>query len=182
LLDALKKVLKGNAPDEKLEENAPEAVLESATPLELTNELSTQLTELAGVVEALNSVIAQKDALLAEMNGKLEALSAYAADAEAKAAEVVAQAKAKELTDKREMLANVIGDDNANLDATFAAISGLDGESYALVVSGFAASYAKEAESVMFKEIGVSGEAEASTDAGESREMAILKQKYNKAS
>jgi len=165
LLDALKKVLKGNAPDEKLEENAPEAVLESATPLELTNELSTQLTELAGVVESLNSVIAQKDALLAEMNGKLEALSAYAADAEAKAAEVVAQAKAKELTDKREMLANVIGADNANLDATFAAISGLDGESYALVVSGFAASYAKEAESVSFQEIGVSGEAEVPAEA-----------------
>jgi len=171
MLNQLKKKLMGDKPDE---------ALEAVDGFTAATEMSVQLQEAVSQLEQLNSVIAQKDALLAEMNGKLEQLSSYAAEAEAKAAEVVAQAKAKELVDKRTMLADVIGADNAGLDATFAAISGLEMSAFSTVVSGFAASFAKEAESEMFTEIGVPGEAEASTDASESREMAILKQKYNK--
>lgn len=162
MLDALKKAFKGDAPEEKLEE----AIINvEAASLEVSTSLSTQLQEVLGQVEQLNSVIAEKDALLATMASKLEELSSYAAEAEAKAAEVVAQAKAKELADKRAKLADVIGADNAGLDTTFAAISGLDTESFNTVVSGFAASFAKEAESVMFKEIGVAGEAEVIPEA-----------------
>lgn len=179
--DALRKLL-GAKPEEQLEQNdKPKEALTVAVDvmgLEQMNELSTQLAELAGTVEQLNSVVAEKDSLIATLNGKLESLSAFAAEAEAKAEALRVEAQEKAVAIRKEMLANVIGSANPGFNSTFEAIASLDDAAFETVVGGFAASFAKEAESVMFKEIGVSGEAEATSV--ENATMAVLRKTYPK--
>lgn len=164
MLEALRKKLAGSNQQEQLEEGqtlkSQKGFAIDVVSLEQMNELSTQLAELAGTVEELNSVIATKDALLAELNGKLEQLSGYAAEAEARAEAIAAEAKAKEEAERKQMLADVIGADNPGFDSTYSAIASLDAASFSVVVEGFKASFAKEAESPMFNEVGVAGEAD----------------------
>jgi chromosome segregation ATPase len=182
VLDALKKKLLGDTTQEKQLEEVQEAVVEaSEAPLAQMNELSSQLAELAGTVETLNSVIAEKDALLAELNGKIAELSVFADEAQARAEAVAAEAKAKEVESRKEMLAAVIGADNPGFDTTFAAIGALDDAAFSVVVEGFRASFAKEADSIMFKELGVSGEAEKlSSETGLNIKKFLPKKKESK--
>ena len=163
MLKELKKVFSGNQ-DEQLEE-AVEQTVEAATP-NIEQSLATDLQEALAQVESLNAALLAKDTLVAELNSKLEQLSVFAEQAEAAATALRVEAENKALAEKREKLANVIGADNPGFESTFAAISGLNAEAFETVVSGFAASFAKEAESPMFSQIGVSGNAEpAATDA-----------------
>ena len=171
MIKALQKVL-GGKQDEQLEE-AVEQPVEAVTPT-VEQSLAQDLQGALAQVESLNAALLAKDTLVAELNSKLEQLSEFAAQAEAAAEALRVEAEQKALAEKREKLANVIGAENPGFEATFAAISGLDAEAFQTVVSGFAASFAKEAESVMFKQMGVSGEAEKKADT-ESAEMKILR-------
>lgn len=161
MLDALKKKLLGEAPETVAEQ--AEAVVEAATQ-NIEHSLATDLQGALAQVEQLNAALLAKDSLLAELNSKLEALSEFAAQAEAAAEALRVDAVNKALEVKREKLANVIGSQNPGFDATFAAISNLDDASFDVVVGGFAASFAKEAESELFNEVGVSGEAEVKAE------------------
>lgn len=173
MLDALKKVLKGGE-----EASVEAAKQEEKVEMVAQQPLQEQLADLMSQVEQLNSVIAGKDAELASLNSKLEGFAELAAKAEAEAAALVEQAKLKEINERREMLADVIGKDNPGFETTFAAIGELSRESFDVVVSGFKASLVKEAEGVMFKEVGVSGEAEKAPE--ENLTMKIIKQSLKK--
>ena len=181
MLDALKKALKGVSATEVVEapvEAAVQEVQEELLELAAMQPLQEQLAELVSQVEQLNSVVAEKDALLASLNSKLEGYADLAAKAEAEAAALQEQAKLKELNERREMLADVIGKDNPGFETTFTAIGELPRESFDVVVSGFKASFAKEAESAMFKEVGVSGDADKAPE--ENLTMKIIKQSLKK--
>lgn len=172
MLKELKKVFSGKQ-DEQLEE-VVDQVVEAADATTVEQSLAQDLQGALAQVESLNAALLAKDSLVAELNSKLEQLSEFAAQAEAAAEALRVEAETKALADKREKLANVIGADNPGFDATFSAISSLNAEAFDTVVSGFAASFAKEAESKMFTQIGVSGEAEKKADA-ESAEMKIIR-------
>jgi hypothetical protein len=176
MLDALKKKLMGDKPTESLEE-VQEAVVEAISTEATSPDLSAQLADALSVVESLNAVIAEKESLLAELAGKVEQLSQFAEAAEAQAKALREEAEAKAVAAKQEMLADVIGKDNPGFATTFEAIKGLDEAAFSVVVAGFKASFAKEAESVMFKEVGVGGEAEV---VEEDATMSILKKQYSK--
>lgn len=181
MLDALKKALKGVSATEVVEapvEAAVQEVQEELLELAAMQPLQEQLAELVSQVEQLNSVVSEKDALLASLNSKLEGYADLAAKAEAEAAALQEQAKLKELNERREMLADVIGKDNPGFETTFTAIGELPRESFDVVVSGFKASFAKEAESAMFKEVGVSGDADKAPE--ENLTMKIIKQSLKK--
>lgn len=175
MLDALKKALKGASASEAVEAPVEAVVQEGIMELAEMQPLQEQLAELASQVEQLTSVVAEKDALLASLNSKLEGYADLAAKAEAEAVALQEQAKLKELNERREMLADVIGKDNPGFETTFTAIGELPRESFDVVVSGFKASFAKEAESVMFKEVGVSGDAEVPSDAAKLNVSRYLK-------
>lgn len=176
MLDALKKKLLGDKPDEQLAEVAEEVVTEAVTQ-NVEQSLATDLQSALSQVEELNAALQAKDSLLAELNSKLEALSEFAAKAEAHAEALRVEAEQKALAEKREKLANVIGADNPKLDAVFAPLAALEASAFDVVISAMAASFEAEASSEMFKEVGVSGEAEVKPAAqNESAEMRIIKQ------
>lgn len=160
MLKELKKVF-GGKQEEQLEEVVATVV---EANMNIEQSLGAELQEALSQIETLNAVLAEKETLLAEMASKLEALSSFAAEAEARAEAIAKEAKAKELADKKAMLAEVIGADNPNLDNTFAAIEGLDASAFSVVVEGFKASLAKEAESPSFTQQSVSGEAEVKAE------------------
>lgn len=174
MLDALKKTLLGKAPEQQAA--VVSAVVEAATQ-NVEQSLATDLQAALAQVEELNAALSAKDGLVAELNSKLETLSEFAAKAEAHAEALRVEAENKAIAEKKEKLANVIGAQNAGFDTTFSAISSLDASAFDVVISAMAASFKAEAQSEMFKEVGVSGEAEAKPAAQEeSAEMRIIKQ------
>ena len=180
MLDALKKKLLGDKPDEQLQENVEqvvEAVASQEAQIDMADQLSqaiAKMADLEGVVATLNAAVAEKDASLQELAGKLAEYGEIAKEAEAKAEALRVEAEAKALASRKEKLGSVIGSENPGFDATFNAISGLDDVAFSVIVEGFAASFAKQAESPMFQEIGVGGEADTSK-IEESAEMRIIK-------
>lgn len=167
MLQALKRVL-GKDQQEPEMDNKVEDALASVEAL-AQPDLSAQLSQ------ALEKITAQ-DGLINELKSKLEQYSSIAQQAEAEAEALRIEAEQKAIQAKREKLADVLGKDNPEFESVFAATSALPDEAFDVVVSGFAKSFAKQAESEMFNEVGVSGEAQMKPE--ESREMQILKQKY----
>jgi len=169
MLESLKKAL-----GVKQDQAEPE-MSDKSIGLDSINAIA-KLAEFAEVIDQLNAVIGEKDASLQELASKLESFEQVAKEAEAQAEAIRVAAEAAALESKKALLAEVVGKDNPSLDALFNSISGLDSEAFNTVVSGFKAARVAEAQSEMFKQVGVSGEAEASTDT-ESPEMKILKAK-----
>ena len=174
MLDALKKAV-GMQSDKGLEQDAP--IIE-AKQISVEASLAEQLTV------ALNDIVT-KDNLLGDLSKQIDSykeqlanLQSYADEAQAKALAAAEELKAKELADKKQMLADVIGGDNPGFDTTFAAIANLEGEAFNVVVNGFKAAFEKESETPFFKEMGVSGEAEPAEDKEESATARIIKQTY----
>jgi len=175
MLDALKKAF-GNTPKETLEQNAPEQEMQEivnanaeSAGTTFEEQLTTAIDMLAvneEIITELNTKLGDMTQQIEDYKQQLEALQGYAAEAEAKAAAIAAEAHAKEIADKKQKLADVIGAENAGFNTTWEAVAGLDAEAFNIVVAGFAAAFAKEADSAMFAEIGVSGEAEPVAETG----------------
>ena len=174
MLESLKKKL-GVTETPKIAEAVENLQIDMAEQL---SQAVAKMTDLEGIVATLNAAIAEKDASLQELAGKLAEYSEIANEAKAKAEALRVEAEAKALEAKKEKLASVIGSENPGFDATFSAISGLDDAAFSVIVEGFAASFAKEAQGPMFKEIGVSGEADTSK-VEDNATMKILKQTYS---
>jgi len=143
----------------KQKENAEMAQLEA---------LQAQMTELQ---EALASKSAEFETKVAEMSAGYETkLSALAADltkaleekAKAEAvAEGVKKAAEQAKADKRmDSIKAVVGD--AKSDALFAAVGGLEDAAFEAVLASFDGANKAQAESEMFTEAGVAGEADTS--------------------
>ena len=164
MLSALKKAV-GIEAESKLEGNTTDVFGLEA----LTEQLSEANEMLAANDVVMTELNAQLTNMASEIEGykeKLESLQHFADEAEAKALAAAEEMKAKELADKKQMLADVIGGDNPGFDTTFAAIANLEGEAFNVVVNGFKAAFEKESQSAMFTEVGVSGDAEPVAETG----------------
>lgn len=161
MLDALKKAV-GMQPKEDMEQIAPveESMTNMTTEVFGSEALLVQLSEANELLAANQNTIATMAKEIDGYKEQLASLQQYAQEAEAKAIAAAEEMKAKELADKREQLADVIGKDNPGFDTTFAALEGLNAEAFGVVLNGFKASFEAEAKSPMFNEVGVSGEAE----------------------
>ena len=117
------------------------------------------------VQKAVKEAVALVQKSLDEANEKLAAIEAE---------KVVAVEKAR-----KDALSAVMGEANPELEATFAVAKSLDQAAFDLIVKSLEAANKAKESSDMFKEAGVSGEADLSAQS-ESKEMAILKAKYQK--
>lgn len=161
MLDALKKAF-GDKPKEEMGQDAPQQEMQDMTTLNVMEQLNVALDEIVAKDELLGNMAKEIEGY----KEQLAALQVYADEAEAKALAAAEEMKAKEVADKQAQLADVIGKDNPGFDTTWSAIAGLDNEAFNVVLSGFKASFAKEAEGLMFNEVGVSGEAEPVAETG----------------
>lgn len=145
----------------KQKENAEMAQLEA---------LQAQMTELQ---EALASKSAEFETKVAEMSAGYETkLSALAADltkaleekakAEAVAEGVKKAAEQAKAGKRMDSIKAVVGD--AKADALFAAVGGLEDAAFEAVLASFDVANKVQAESQMFTEAGVAGEADAQKD------------------
>ena len=143
---------------------------------EIQAELDAIKTQFEAATNELTAKLEEATAALADATGKLEAAEAAKTAAEAKVAELVAAEAARKLAARKEAIVAAIGTDKA--DALMAATEGLDDAQFTAVVSAMAGKVDAEAQSPLFKEVGVTAEADAAKVVEESAEMKLLKQKY----
>lgn len=131
--------------------------------------------ELTATLNTVTEAMATLQADFAEMKTNYEAAqAALSASAEAQAT-MVAQAKAKVMTERTASLSAVMGDVKGPMLA--ASLESLDDATFATVLSGYAASFKAEEKSEMFNEVGVAAEATQVEAVEESAEMKIIKAK-----
>lgn len=118
----------------------------------------------------------QAAAQVAELVSKLDEANAALAAIAAEKAAMAAEAEAKRLAARKEKVEAAIGTEKAA--GLLLATEGLDDAAFNAVVSALAGSVEAEAETELFKEVGVTAEADAAKVVTESAEMKILKQKY----
>lgn len=128
-----------------------------------------QLAEALGIaVEANTALETQVD----ELKAQVEALQAAQAESEAKAADA-------KLAQRRARIEAALGSERG--EAVMAVTANLTDENFEVVVDAMRAAGDKEAQSPMFQEQGVEATADATVAGTVSKEMQILRAKYNKA-
>lgn len=144
--------------------------LNKGSEMSQLNEVMSQLSEAQEMLQTKEGVIAALNTQLAELTDKVVSL-------EAQAQAIKAEAEMAAVQSRKDALAAVMGVDNPELNANFEVVKSLDQAAFDLVVKSMKAAADAKAEGAMFKEAGVSGEANAPV-AGESKEMAILKAQF----
>lgn len=122
--------------------------------------------QLAAANEALasNAVAMEKlNEQLAELMSKFEAAQAALAAVEAEKSNMLAEAAAKKLADRKAKVEMAIGE-NDKAAALLAATENMADEQFEAVVSALTGSMEAEAKSEMFKEVGVSAQAKVDVD------------------
>jgi hypothetical protein len=145
-----------------------------------TTEMQAVIADLQAQVDAVKAEFGVKldasVAALAEMTGKFEgaqaALVALAAEKEA----MVAAAAATKLNARKAKIEAAIGTEKAA--GLMAATEGLEDAQFDAVISALVGSVNAEANTSLFKEVGVTAEADATKIVTESAEMRILKQQF----
>jgi hypothetical protein len=152
------------------------AVAEQVADLVLTVDASAVQAELTALQTKFEGIVATAEAALAEMTAKYEgaqaALTALAAEKEA----MLAAHAAAKLAARMSKIEAAIGTEKAA--GLMAATEGLEDAAFEAVVSALVGSVNAEANTSLFKEVGVTAEADATKIVTESAEMRILKQKY----
>lgn len=128
-------------------------------------------------VETLMADILAKDSLIEELNGKIEAVKEFATQMEAAAEVAKLEAEAKELADRKQQLADVMGSESPDLEAEFEIVKGLNADVFNLVLKSKVEAKEALAKSDLFKEVGASGSGDSNVQA-ESATARLLKQKY----
>lgn len=176
MLDALKKKL-GIVPAKQEVEMKDS----SAGQVDLTT--SPEFTELAASFAAQTEQFTTLQTQFAELTEKfttaetaLAAANAALAEVEQARAQVVAEAHAVKMSARKAVVVATIGDVKA--DAFVAATEMLDDAAFEAVSSALAGSAALEADTTLFKDVGVEAQADTTKVVEESAEMKLLKQKY----
>lgn len=182
MLDKFKKLLSGQ-PTTDESEQVVEAVEQVTETLTLTVDTSAVQAELDSMKAQLESVsadfgtkLAEAEGKIAEMTALLEAAQAELAAVAAEKAVMVANALTVKLAARKEKIVASIGTEKA--DALMAATEGLDDAAFEAVVSAMAGSVEAEANTDLFKEVGVTAEADAAKVIEKSEEMKLLESKY----
>lgn len=135
--------------------------------------------EFESYKETAEGLVAAAEAQVASLTAQLtEAQVALAAAAAEKQA-LVEDAETKRLNARKEKIVAAIGE--AKAPALMAATESLDDAAFDAVVSALVGGVAAEANSPLFKEVGVAAEADASKVVLETPEMRALKDKYGDA-
>lgn len=148
-----------------------------AAVAELRAEFDSYKETAEAMVAQAEEQAASLSAQLAEANAKLNAATEALTVAAAEKAAAEAEALAQKLAARKEKVVAAIGTERA--DALLKVTENMDDAAFEAVVSALGVSAETEANSALFKEVGASGEADAS-QVVESAEMRILKQKYGK--
>jgi len=155
MLDALRKRFFATQKEEVEMIKTPEQEV-SAKELEVTQVASTLSDALAAATELNTS----QAAALAELTAKFEAAQAALAAIEADKAEMVAKAVEAKLATRKEKVVEMIGTERA--DALMTATASMEDAAFDAVLVAMSVATEKEADSVMFKEVGASGGVDAS--------------------
>ena len=139
---------------------------------QLQEALAGKDTELSALAAKLATFEADKATLEAALSTAIEHSQAL----EAAAKEAADKQLADKLEARKAQLESIVGTEKAA--TTFEAIKELDDTVFAAVVTAMATSVEVEANSTLFRETGVSGEAEPATEM--TAEEKILRAKYNK--
>ena len=147
------------------------------------NSIQTQLTELQSQFEGVQSNLADAVSTITSLTAEKDGLEAALADAietnkilqEQLAATAAKAVEAKDQARKAKLVA-VIGTEKA--ETTFEAVKGLEDGAFDAVLAAMATSVEKEAQTELFKETGVAGDAEPAKEM--TAEEKILRDKYKK--
>jgi hypothetical protein len=156
LKDLMKKVFPASADNAASAENS-EVVPEMTTQEQQPTAANEQLAEMAAALATATEAQATMQSQMAELATKYAAAEAALA-ASAQAQEMlISQAKAAKMEARTASLSAVMGDVKGPQMAV--ALESLGDESFATVLSGYAASFEAESKSEMFSEKGVAAEA-----------------------
>jgi uncharacterized membrane-anchored protein YhcB (DUF1043 family) len=139
-------------------------------------ELDKVKAEFEAFQATTTELVTQAEAVITDLTAKLGEATAALAAVEAEKAALAAEAEAKRLASRKEKVEAAIGTEKAA--GLLAATENLDDAAFEAVVSALAGSVDAEASTSLFKEVGVTAEADAAKVVEESAEMKILKQKY----
>ncbi len=142
--------------DPTKQEVAAKELVEAVADTEMSSALAAA-TELNASQAA---ALAEQAALVAELTAKFEAAQAALAEIESAKAALIAEAAEAKLTARKEKVVEMIGTERA--DALLSATASMDDNAFDAVLIAMSVGSAKEADSVLFKEVGVAGEVEAS--------------------
>jgi hypothetical protein len=177
MLEALKKKLGGNA-----EANEGVGIVTSVTESEEFKQLSTDFAtlkashdSLAADLKAATELLDETNAKLGEVTEKLTAAQVIVDEVNAAKAAAQAEAHALKMAARKAAVVAAVGE--AKATAFLAATESLDDAAFEAVAAALTGTVAAEANSALFKEVGVDGQVDASKPA-ESQEMKILKKKY----
>jgi len=180
MLDAIKKKLGFTSPTV---EAAVETIEELALVVDETTiatELSVMGSPLDTALTALTGDLATAVASLAAMTINFEVAQAALNALTAEKAELAVKAQAAKFTARKEKVVMAIGTSEKS-EALMLATQGLDDVAFAAVVDALAGSVDAEAKTGLFTEVGVAGSPDATKIVVESKEMTLIKKKYNKA-
>jgi hypothetical protein len=165
--DAIKKML-GIAPQEKEMKETP--IVTEATVVDNTAELT-----------ALQAQVAEQTAQLEKLTALLADANAVIATSMEAAAKAEAEAHAVKMEARKATIVENIG--TAKAEAFLLATEALDDTAFAAVASALAGSVEFEANTTLFKEVGVDASATAETlPVSKSATMKILEAKYKQGS
>lgn len=151
---------------------APELSELQAQVVQLQSQLNDVQVELSSASALVSSLSAEKDNLEAALATSLEQNT----ELQSKIQDTAEKALETKLADRKAKLVAAVGDEKA--EPALEALKELEDAAFSAVVAAMATSVAKEAQTELFTETGVAGDAEPSKEM--TAEEKILRAKYNK--
>lgn len=182
LLTRLARVLTGNKVEvtadatQEVVQDVVEAIVD-----QVQVELTVDSAEVQAALQEAAAKLEDLTAQFAELSGKYEQAQAALEALAKEKAEMIAAAAAAKLEARKAQVVAAIGTEKA--DGLMAATENLDDVQFNAVLSALAGSVSAEADTAMFKEVGVTAEVDAVKvveAGGESKEMKLLRAKYGK--
>lgn len=161
MLDKLKKFLSAPADNPAKAETQKEDIAMTDEEKQAQLAAENKTAEMAASLEAASKALAEKEQAFAEMATKLEAATAALSALEAEKAQLKAEANAKVQAERKDKLAQAVGEDKAT--EMVASFESLSETQFDAVVGAMAKSFEVEASGKMFKEQGADVEADTTT-------------------
>lgn len=165
--DTLKRFFKVAEKEEEMNKEDTSEAMQDVVEAVVNEELTTLKKSFEAQTEQLTAALEN----LAKAQEQLQAIEAVKAQAEA-------EAKKAKMQSRLDSVVDIIGTEKA--ESIIGATESLDDSAFAAVASALKVGTEKEANSEMFKEVGVAADVAASV-VGESLEIKKIKAKYGKA-
>jgi hypothetical protein len=177
MLNKFKQFLSGNTDITPAQADIEKEVVNMTTATEQPMAAENNSADLAAQLASSTSALTELQASFAELSSKFEAAQAALTVVENEKKEMVTKAAEARLASRKEKLVATVGSSQA--DTLMAAVGNLEDAQFNAVVAAMATSREAEANSEAFKEVGVSGNPDASKVAVEKSALeAKLEEKY----